>query len=1060
MTLFSLLMSLFVFSAPLDVEDVFQSNHNTFAKTSNGMWWSIGFQSGLRELGINTIFKIEASALSFEDVFVTEDVTCGITTGTREVWCWGDPMGYSYFGGQSDVPILIYNTTQAIRFAKSSNTSAICFIDENNEVFCFGFSVYLEGIWGNGTTTMQYLIPTKILDSSKNVVEFIFGIHNSCYLDILGDIFCSGINDFHNLGVYANSNVWTKLTIDNAIDFDLTLNRACIVKSNGSVLCAGICDMLLCDDPTAIFTSDFVNVGFTNSTNVSIGRNHICSLSIDGSVQCVGENNDGQVGCGSKFNKFPCTVQSIASVNKIFLFDNTSCVINNQKMLICWGNSNGGSLEDSLKNTINGKRVIDEDCVKISSVNHFSTQSVQKTCYLSHKKILCSGLSQFSDTYYRDVIPYPVHLSNLYKNERILYNVPYNFKEYNEKTYSVNFNNFFYFPLNLDTSNRSTLFSFGKNDFSCGRLNCFFKVDNNTLLLRGSPQIYPSRAYSEDVGLRQIYKESDAFDNTLHASLSLGTNCFLTKSKEVWCLGENNYGQLGDGTITASPKPYAVKTGFSNVKQIAAASDTTCVLKTDNTVWCVGRATNGALGNGLTTPNQTSPVQVKTDVNTPLTDVRSVHGGYRGNCAVKNDGTVWCWGINHLGQWCTASPTTYLYATQVMNGASPFIVSKISIQDSDTSYFLTTDKKLYACGDNEGLLGDGTTNATNKTPTLISFSVPKINSVSIGDNHMCYKDELQAVWCKGRNNNGQLGTGNSEYDGSFPVNPVLHNKNIRQISAGSNVTCSILYDKSVVCFGDNQYGKLGRNTKEKNIPVKIKNLGGTNSLVSTKSDHVCALKEDGTVWCWGRNKDGQLGVGDNTDKYKAVQTLLTGIYIDVAVGTDHSCAVKNDGTVWCWGNNRKRQLGDARGLSTNKPVQVQGLTGVARVTLGNQFSCALKSNGQVWCWGNNEFGTLGIGTIANAKTPIQTSIADVSYLAAGLDHVCAVKADGTAHCWGSNENLKVGQNRVLRRVRAPMQVSSVSNANSISCGTNTSCVTKTDGTMQCWGKTQGMTFWD
>lgn len=70
----------------------------------------------------------------------------------------------------------------------------------------------------------------------------------------------------------------------------------------------------------------------------------------------------------------------------------------------------------------------------------------------------------------------------------------------------------------------------------------------------------------------------------------------------------------------------------------------TFALKNDGTVWAWGNNNQGQLGDG-TTVQRNTPVQVS-----GLNNVINFSGGLYYNTALKNDGTVWTWGINTVGQ--------------------------------------------------------------------------------------------------------------------------------------------------------------------------------------------------------------------------------------------------------------------------------------------------------------------------------------------------------------------------------------------------------------------------
>ncbi|RMD80492.1 MAG: hypothetical protein D6809_01080, partial [Gammaproteobacteria bacterium] len=178
--------------------------------------------------------------------------------------------------------------------------------------------------------------------------------------------------------------------------------------------------------------------------------------------------------------------------------------------------------------------------------------------------------------------------------------------------------------------------------------------------------------------------------------------------------------------------------------------------------------------------------------------------------------------------------------------------------------------------------------------------------------------------------------------------------------------------------------------------------------IAAGGDHTCALRIDGTVWCWGWNQYGQVGDGSNNDAptarrvvVDATGTALTGVQAVVSERGSHSCALKQDGTVWCWGDNRKGQLGDGSTTSRNVAVPVQGLPDPAQdpvVALAaggggrdptvlsrlpndpnalEQYegghTCALTQSGKVYCWGSNDRGQLGDGSTTDRTSPVPVS---------------------------------------------------------------------------------------
>jgi alpha-tubulin suppressor-like RCC1 family protein len=116
---------------------------------------------------------------------------------------------------------------------------------------------------------------------------------------------------------------------------------------------------------------------------------------------------------------------------------------------------------------------------------------------------------------------------------------------------------------------------------------------------------------------------------------------------------------LGDGTTTNRSTSVAVS-GLTNVAQIDTSdsrygsddNDHTCAVKTDGTLWCWGLNSSGQLGDGTTTSRYT-PVQARFDDNEDnvcdgnMTGVAKVSTGGFATCVLTTTGTMRCMGFNH-----------------------------------------------------------------------------------------------------------------------------------------------------------------------------------------------------------------------------------------------------------------------------------------------------------------------------------------------------------------------------------------------------------------------------
>ncbi len=299
------------------------------------------------------------------------------------------------------------------------------------------------------------------------------------------------------------------------------------------------------------------------------------------------------------------------------------------------------------------------------------------------------------------------------------------------------------------------------------------------------------------------------------------------------------------------------------------------------------------------------------------------------------------------------------------------------------------------------------------------------------------------------NTNPDGGNGNPDSGAPLP------SPELKSLSAGSEMTCAVLVDGTVKCWGRNNVGQLGNGTKTFDPVVKPVAVSGLTDAVAVSAgvEYACALRAGGTVVCWGGGALGVLGNGttDDTSTPKPVSNL-TGVK-EIAAGFSATCALKTDGTVWCWG--RGGDYGTNTLSNALVPVQVAGLANVAHLANANEggqslssLVCALMSDKTVQCFSNyNVSGQLGNGTQNSSRTPGPVAgIADATAITASLLHGCAVRADGT-WCWGASQT--VGDGTVEQRL-APVKATTTLFAE-LSSGFEHTCGRESGGTVWCWG---------
>jgi len=148
--------------------------------------------------------------------------------------------------------------------------------------------------------------------------------------------------------------------------------------------------------------------------------------------------------------------------------------------------------------------------------------------------------------------------------------------------------------------------------------------------------------------------------------------------------------------VLASGTPSAPGAQFTGVAKIAVAEDHTCAVKTDGSTWCWGLNNVGQCGTGSTTPeNVLNPQQVTALAAIKAADIQVSSGNNQYiSCAVTSTtGNVWCWGANAFGQ--LPGVTAGYSATPVEITATPDADGGGTPLTRVTSISLTSNGPVY-----------------------------------------------------------------------------------------------------------------------------------------------------------------------------------------------------------------------------------------------------------------------------------------------------------------------------------------------------------------------------
>ena len=347
-----------------------------------------------------------------------------------------------------------------------------------------------------------------------------------------------------------------------------------------------------------------------------------------------------------------------------------------------------------------------------------------------------------------------------------------------------------------------------------------------------------------------------AASSRTYSSIGTGENhaCGLTARGRAYCWGENDHGQLGDGTTDNSGVngPQRVIGGLK-FTSISVGEYDTCGLTSSGAAYCWGSGYYGELGDGTTTDDS--------GVNGPQRVIgglkfTSISAGNQHTCGLTSRGAAYCWGRNadvFDGDGALGDGTTDdsgVNGPQRVIGGLKF--TSISAGKHHTCG-LTARGRAYCWGGNVyGELGDGTTDDSRVNGPQRVIGGLKFTSISAGNPHTCGLTARGRAYCWGRNVSGALGDGTEDASGVNGPQRVIGGLKFTSISVGVGHTCGLTARRKAYCWGYGGYGQLGNGTEDAsgvNGPQRV--IGGLKFASISASDYfTCGLTSRGAARCW------------------------------------------------------------------------------------------------------------------------------------------------------------------------------------------------------------------
>lgn len=493
----------------------------------------------------------------------------------------------------------------------------------------------------------------------------------------------------------------------------------------------------------------------------------------------------------------------------------------------------------------------------------------------------------------------------------------------------------------------------------------------------------------------------------------------LKEDGTVWTWGYNESGQTGDintDHAISSPKKMI---GFSSVKQCCAALETSVVLKEDGRVWSCGEPYLCG-GGAVMYPEYLSSAHAQAMY---LHDIKSISSTYRHALALDNEGNLWGWGSNVSGQLGKDTQIDIPCPKQITNseGQNCFFNPKSVSAGEGTSFVLCEDGTVWAWGRNElGQLGDGTTIDRDYPIKVKNIEgngyLENVSMISAGDNHCIalINDGTVVTWGKIDSNKNSLlpcKVKNEDNTGYL--------SNIKSITAGINISAALKEDGTVVTWKNSALPKIvpkldnivavavsNHNLALKNdgtvfawsyptennkydSPVKVKEKDGgyLNNIIAIDVGHAfsVALDNEGNVWNWGDNSRYQLGSGnkytDGTSSAERVCYNTTDEYLSnicsISANRFSSVALSQDKSLYGWGNNDCGQILIDCSFLNRISAKNENLSNIKipetdnekTISTGYSHSLIIKEDGTVWRIGNNRHALKEDGTLRFTEVP-------------------------------------------------------------------------------------------
>lgn len=670
--------------------------------------------------------------------------TCATKTN-GSLWCWGRNTSGQLGDGTKEDKSLPARAGEDNDWAiVSAGGDHSCATKTNGTLWCWGLNY--NGQVGD-TSNVDKLVPTQVGNAS-NWVAVTVGHTHTCGIrntKTSRTLWCWGANDFGQLGFYSSGNKSIPYNVGNEMDWAAVTaggSHTCAIKLDGTLWCWGSNDNGQLGDgtvnPNDVFfrggrsTPGQIVGGANDWAVVTAGGNHTCATKISGTLWCWGRDSFGQLGDGSTVDKLVPTQVGVASDWALVAGGGSkqigsvrashTCGAKTNGSLLCWGDNAYGQVGTMAE----GNKSVPSQVTDATNWVKVAGGGFHTCATKTDGALWCWG-----------------------------WNLAGQLGIGTAEAKST--------PFQVDSANDWDVVSTGAAH------TCATKV-NGTLWCWGANgvgQLGDGTTVGKSIPT-QVGNASDwvAVAGGSNTNFAGAHTCATKTDGTLWCWGENSFGQIGDDTTESKSAP--VKVGEHNDwATVIAGAGYTCATKTDSTLWCWGAGFPGQLGDGK---NGNSFVPNQVDGTSNWTAIAGSSQGWPGDahiCAIKANGTLWCWGSNRYGQLGNPTSGSYGIMPSQVGNDSDWIRVAVGFRNSCA----TKDNGTLWCWGSNILGADGNGAAFENTavPTQMDSTGAWVTVASGGTFHSCATSTNGGLWCWGANDFGQLGDGSGFKPNPQPV---------------------------------------------------------------------------------------------------------------------------------------------------------------------------------------------------------------------------------------------------------------------------------------------------